>query len=229
MFDKEQIRIILAWIEHEEYYVPKNDEKGLITQDEILALKKKEWLLSIIDSEINEIHARYKKYNLIYPIDIEHPGHLVWSEGVVMVPPSKPFEESLLEKTNAEIVKYLNNLKPTDKITLLRSMEPRQSFKLTVQDHSEKFTSDISSMKNLKPEYFYEYIFGLFEAWKAGATFSWDEVFPLLLEISNDEPFWNMDGENNQFKDWIIQLGKVAVMKIIHLIHPKWKKQQKFC
>jgi len=140
-FTDKQLARVVEWIETEsrrEYYAlrrtPAEEKKAE-------AYHKKEWLSSIMDSNDKRVTSLFKEYDKINSAKLEHPGYLIWFSGVKVSGP-EPLDSGLISKTNEEIAAHLvsrmqRELK-SQEIELLRS-----SFRTTVRENSQKFSSDL--------------------------------------------------------------------------------------
>ena len=203
-FNDDNINMLINKIENYEYYMPpeiKNEQE----KEKILAIKKKEWLLSLMPSKNKKIKDLYDHYNEIIPEDVEHPGYIIWSSGVTITLPYGSPDEDLIKKSNSEIVAFIKSLKEPDKFWFIKGETPPFNFRMTVKEYPTKFTSDMYIFQELPPQYFNELIMGLYESWKAGSEYDWAELIDFLLFIVSKKDFWEMEGENAYFKDQIVK------------------------
>lgn len=210
-FSDNEIQTILDWIETASYYEYRvSDDEDV--QQKYLARCKKEWLLSLLSTNNPDVQKIYEKYHTINPVEISHPGRTIVVEHMSgsISPISK---EDLLEKSNQEIVQYLNGFKEDDigwsKISVHSLGD---IFRMCIIENPQKFVDDLDPFLDLKRIFQFELFFGLSEAWREGKNYEWKGVFLFINNIINSEDFWlevYQEGRSN-YRNWII--SRIAVL-----------------
>jgi hypothetical protein len=101
-----------------------------------------------------------------------------------------PFSvEELLQKSNQEIVNFINSFKPKD-----RWEEPTidglsNSLGAAVQDEPQKFSDEIELYNDVPYIYAYHIANGFREAWKNKKSFNWEKVLNFYKEYISNEKF----------------------------------------
>ena len=200
-FSEEEINKALQWIESKKYYIPQDikDDKDQI--EKILAYRKKEWLSALLATKDKDVISSYKKYDQINPSSFEHPGFSLGIETKEEHEP--PIEESkLLEMTNEEIVKYLNDINNGTKETDMQGVLDVLSS--CVSKNPEKFTNNIKPFLKAQRMYQYALIAGLNEAWDLKKKIEWQSIIDFVSQIITSSDFWNEDYKGYDYKNWLI-------------------------
>lgn len=203
-FSKEQVNKVLGWIESKVYGQYDKERK-----EEALAYWKKEWLSALLETEDADIKGAYDKYDKICSIKKEHPGFSVWSEGGPVRHISPVKKEVLLNKSNEEIVRYLNEYKEEEGNWSLERVGEKglsDCFKECVLEKPEKFASDMKTFLKVRRVYQNTILRGLTECWNAQKEFPLGGVFDFIWEIIRADEFWtekyNKEGYN--YRNWLI-------------------------
>ena len=206
-FNDEQILRVLKWIESEDLEALKKYYEDPIEREKSIAHHKKEWLTSLLDNPHNEVRKLYEKYAKIFPEEIEHPGYLVWSSGVVISTPStKPLETELEGKSNKDIAIYLKTYKEEQPKKWEDYLSVSDKLSSVFGQYVRKNSVEIS--KNLEPFIDLPYhlqhslLAGLYDAWQAKEKIEWREVLNFCLKIVENNAFWETDDER---RDWIVR------------------------
>ncbi|VEN73534.1 conserved hypothetical protein [Candidatus Desulfarcum epimagneticum] len=206
-FSEKEIGKILDYIENAEYYVPdKMFDGSNVDAEEWLASYKKEWLSALLKTENSKIKESYEKYEKISPVEIKHPGFSSWHEGgfVEQLSPIEP--AVLLQMSNEEIVKYLNDFKQEDFHSLKRISQRGlcQTFESDVAEHPIRFLNNLKPFQEAKPVYQYSLLQGLKNAWEKEKSFSWNNLFDFVSTIIDQDNFWQKEYEGANYREWII-------------------------
>lgn len=203
-FSDTQIETVLNWIENKEYH-----EEGISddpkVKEKFLANRKKEWLSALLASNNPEVDALFDKYNSINSEELHHPGKNIVIESFSKSK-SPITTGELLEKSNAEVVEYLNTFySKEDKFGFI-AHAICDTFKLSIIECPQKYTEDLTPFLQFDRPYQYKLFLGLSEAWRKGKLFKWGEIFRFINLIIKSEEFWteeyNEDGSN--YRDLII-------------------------
>ena len=205
LFDEQQTDRIIDWIESKNY--SRFDEiKDKNEKERVIAYRKREWLSALLESKNPKVVERYEEYTKINDRELDHPGHLFWTEfSWGDVSPIKANE--LIDMSNSQISDYLNNFKE-EKFSLKSPTKDGLSDELHggATINPDKFSSDMKPFKNISLEYQNAILSGLCRAWDQGKFFNWSELLDFSLEIIQIEEFWNQtipeDGQG--YRDWVI-------------------------
>jgi hypothetical protein len=130
--------------------------------------------------------------------DYENQGKVMW--GNASQPPIKA--EDVLTKSNAEIVKYFHEFKPTDSWAEPNILGLSEVFGLAVQNNPEKFVNEIEEYQEIYYPYAYQLLHSLTAAWNDKKTFDWAKVLNFAKgyissqKFIKDELKLNNDGRN---------------------------------
>ena len=171
-FDESEYEILINWIENAE----KEKTKSLD------AYEKLRWIDLIKASENPKIQQLYIHYKKIYPEKINYPDFDSWHEETCLKP-VKPIK--LCDKSVEEIVEYLNNKNKTNE------EGPQGSFKICVSQNAVKFSENLTLFLNVSIKGQNDLLNGLFQAWRNGNHFEWDNLLNFILAIIKLESFWN--------------------------------------
>lgn len=202
-FSEDQIKQVLNWIESKDYYIPaemKDEEK----KKRIVAYQKKEWLLSVLETDDRRIINSYRKYQGINPDRIDHPGFGFWIEKTVGL--TRPIDPALfLKKTNKEIAEYLKNYKTQDTAARLSQANLSDTFEVFVSANPEQLCNNLEPFQSIDQMYQHALLFGLREAWCAKKTVSWESLLRFMSKLVESEKFWE-EHTNRQcmYRNWII-------------------------
>lgn len=201
-FTRGQIGTIVDWIETE---IAKSCEGIEVSQRGMAeAYRKKEWLLSIIDSGDPRVLDLYTRYNKINPAEVEHPGYLVWTSGVQTLPEPEPFETA--GKSNEEIAAYIKSLEEDKTKKRMWEASLASSFTRTVKENSVKFSTNLSPFLDASREFQHALLDGLYQSWKSGEEFEWEELLNFALAIVESKKFWEETFETPpNFRNWIVR------------------------
>jgi len=204
-FTKKQIDIILEWIEFKKYHIPTEIKGNKDEVDKLLAYKKKEWLLPLLETKDTDVLANYKKYQKINPIKVEHPGFVTWTG--IEVGTISPIEKfTLLNKSNKEIAEYLATYKEEKGLKKPSVEGLSETLRECVFENPQKFSDEMKPFLNVQRFYQHALLRGFSEAWSAKKDFSWDNVLDFILKIIESSGFWNEKYDNVGFnyRNWII-------------------------
>jgi len=188
-FSKKQTRIVLNWVETKKYFVPDEVKEG-IEREKILAYRKKEWLSAILDTKDEDILSAYQKYDAIAPGSLTHPGFDYWMETSWGGAVARINKEELLQKSNEELAKYLDDFKETGKWKEPNREDLSRAFRECVSSHPERFSTELSPFLEVDRMYQHALIWGLYDAWRAEKDFPWDNVMEFISNLITTEGFW---------------------------------------
>lgn len=206
-FSDEQILRVLKWIETEDLEVLKKYYEDPLEREKGIAHHKKEWLTSLLDNPNDKVGRLYEKYSKIFPEEIEHPGYLVWSSGVVISTPSTRSSETELEgKSNEDIALYLKTYKeekPKKWEDYLSVSDKLSSvFGQYVRKNSGTISENMKPFIDLPYHLQHSLLAGLYDAWQANERIEWQEVLNFCSKIVENNAFWETDDER---RDWIVR------------------------
>ncbi len=210
LFNNPQLDKIITWIENEDFSHYERQFKDNIIKNKAIAYHKKEWLSSVLQSNNKKIFGLYDKYDKINPEEVEHPGYRAWFSGVRAIREPDSFENEILQNENALIAKYLMRpFRPKSKYD--REDRRADSFRRSVKENASKFSSNLNPFLNIPRKYQYSLLSGIYDAWKGGEVFTWNELFDFILKLIKSKNF----GVSQIDKDIYSQL---IVQKIAELI-----------
>lgn len=211
-FTKTQLSLVSKWIETENLDSLKNFYKDPKEREIGLAYHKKEWLTSLLETKDDRIEKLYSDYSKIATKEIEHPGFLVWTSGVVVSKlPTIPIDEELEGKTNEFIADFLKTYKEEPKkgeVELSRSTLSR-SFEKYVKQNPEKISANLTPFRTLSCELQHSLLEGLNNALQSEGKIDWKETLNFCYTIVEPRSFWSREEEH---RDWIVK-------KIAEIIH----------
>jgi len=204
-FTKKQIDTVLGWIESGKYHIPPQIKGNKDAVDKLLAYKKKEWLLSLLETKDTDVLANYEKYQKINPIKVEHPGFVTWTG--IEVGTTSPIEKfTLLNKSNKEIAEYLISYKEEKGLKKPSIEGLSETLRECIFENPKKFSDEMKPFLNVQRFYQHALLRGFSEAWSAKKDFSWDNVLDFILKIIESSGFWNEKYDDVSFnhRNWII-------------------------
>ncbi|MFA4825765.1 MAG: SIR2 family protein [Methanoregula sp.] len=204
-FSKDEINKTIQWIETKIYH---EDKLSIDPKEKemYLAHLKKEWFSAILESDDPNVKKIYMKYHKIYPREIEHPEKRT-NVRYLSKTVSPITKENFVQKTNADIIQFLNNFKVEGPDWgRVSSRALCDVFKESIVENPQRFTEDLDIFVNLKRPYQYGLLIGITDAWRADKDFKWDNIFGFINTIIESDLFWNEvfhEGESN-YRNWII-------------------------
>lgn len=204
-FSKDEINTIIQWIESKSY---REDRLSLNPKETevYLAHLKKEWLSAILESDDSDVKKLFAEYHKIYPREIERPEKRM-NMRYLSKTVSPITKENLLQKTNTDIIQFLNNFKEEDPHWgNVSSRALCDVFRESIVESPQRFAENLRSFVNLKRSYQYGLLIGLTEAWRADKDFKWDDIFGFINKIIESDSFWNeiFHESRSNYRNWII-------------------------
>lgn len=202
-FSDEEIEKIVNWIETE----PLPDE---ISKDKKHVAKiRKEWLHALLCSERAKVKEKYDQYSIIFPYELDHPGHHYWMESGWVGDESPITAEELGSKSNAEIAEYLKEFKDEGKFVWgkLSEISLTNTVKQCVINNPKKFSKDLKPFLEVQPLYVVRIFWGLAEVWRNKQTFEWNELLDFMLQLIEPDSFWDeqYEGGKENYRNSIIR------------------------
>ena len=197
-FDETEINLILDWIESSKYY---ND------REEIVALRKREWLTALLETENEKVVSLYEKYKKINPIEIEHPGFNLRTETWAGSPSPLTVEE-LSAMSNAQIVEYLIKFKEPE--VIFRQSDPTEeglakTLEKCIEANPQKFTENLLPFKEVKNFYQHWILHGFLAAWRSKKEFNWTALLEFMCQILTSERFWTEQHNSDcNYRQWTL-------------------------
>ncbi len=212
LFTKGQLTKVLDWIETKKYYIPDDmdDMKEVTERDKLLAYRKKGWLSAIIDTKDPDVISAYQKYEAIQPHQPDHPGFDHWMETSSGGSVSQIDNNELLKKSNAELAIYLKDFKETGGWREPDRANLSQAFRNCVSNHPEQFSVDLDPFLGVNRIYQHSLIWGLYDAWHAEKTFSWNDVLKFISDLIASKDFWSETPETASFSYREQLIGQIA-------------------
>jgi hypothetical protein len=136
----------------------------------------------------------YEKYDKISTAELEHPGYLVWSSGVMMESP-KPFDNKVMGKSNLEIAEFLAKETKVDELS--------DNFRTSVGDNPQKFSQDLDPFLTIPVIFQYSLLEGLTKAQRDKKELDWDQTLEYIRKLIVNEDFWSKQYEKTNYRVWI--------------------------
>jgi hypothetical protein len=210
LFNKEQIIIIINWINTKDY-----KEKA----KKAIALRKREWLETLLKTNNKKVLKEYEKNKKINPDPITYPGKVIWMDTYWDKDVSPISAEELLKKTNEQISQYLINFKEEKFLNKPTQEGLNDTLRKSIAENPDKYTEDLHPFFKLSFSYCRVILQGLNKAWRENRSFYWENVFNFTLEIidqknSNYRNFWEVEYEKGHYDH-----KNSIITEIAHLIH----------
>lgn len=204
-FSKEQIDMVLQWIEAKDYPVSDEIKDDASKIEKVVAYHKKVWLLAILDSGSPEVNEAYKNYDEINPAKPRYPGLRTWSEEYVgEISPIN--SDKLMKKSNEEIVQFLKNFKGTDSWGSPSQEGLSTALKISVSTDPKRFSDGIEKFADIPQIFTHSLISGFCDAWREEKEFSWEKVLNFIEQMINKNNFWQTEIKTQKvnYHHWII-------------------------
>ena len=202
-FDKDQFDQILHWIESYQYSRNRDDDGKLL---KIEALKKREWLSALMETDNKEIVSAYQKYEQINPAKLEHPGLLRWTE--VGWGYTSPITVDVLSgMSNAQIAEFLHNFKQDGMAGPSEPSEEglRETLEKYVVANPQQLTADLQPFYNVQLQYQYSLLQGFLNAWREEKQFNWAVLLQFIHHILMSKQFGAGEYKTGlNYQDWIL-------------------------
>ena len=210
LFNKEQITIIINWINTKDY-----KEKG----KEAKALRKREWLETLISTNNPKVLEEYEKNKKINPTPIMYPGKVIWMDSYWGKDMSPISTEELLKMTNEQISQYLINFKEEKFLNKPTKEGLEDTLRKSITENPSKYTEDLHPFFKLPLSYHRVILQGLNKAWRENKSFHWENVFGYILaiiDLENDDyrDFWEVEYEKGRYN-----YRNSIITEIAHLIN----------
>ena len=202
-FDKGEFDQILGWVESYQYSKNREDDEKLL---EIEALKKREWLSALMETDNEEIISAYQKYEQINPAKLEHSGLLRWTE--VGWGYTSPITVDVLSgMSNTQIAEFLNDFKQDGIVGPSEPSEEglRETLEKYVATNPQRFTDDLLSFYSVKLQYQYSLLQGFLKAWRDKEKFNWAPLLEFIHHILASKQFGTAEHKTGfNYRDWIL-------------------------
>lgn len=204
-FKESEIEQILDWIELAQYTAvfAKDNE----TRVKVVAHKKREWLLSLMETDNEKVISTYRKYEQINHKPIEHPGFLRWTE--IWAGSASPLTvEELSAISNARIAEYLANFKEP-KIVIKKSDPTEEglakTLKKCVATDPQRFTNDLLPFQDVQNFYQNWILHGFLEAYRDKKEFDWTQLLKYIHQLLLSERFWTeQHAADCNYRQWTL-------------------------
>ena len=201
-FNEDQLSLIIKWIEN----IKIASEKDETIKHRFEAKVRKEWYLSIKNSENPEVLKKYEENSNIYSTEILHPGFDYWSE--TKYGDESPIDVNTLNsKTNVEIAEYLSTFKEKDTWDEPSEEGLASVLEFAVKEKPEKYDLDLEPFLNVKRKYQAAIIRGFIDVWKSSKECDWQSVFEFIKGVITKPSTWEGKREDERYgyHDWMIR------------------------
>lgn len=210
LFYKEQIMIIINWINTEDYKEKTKEAK---------AYRKREWLETLISTNNPKVLEEYEKNKKINPIPITYPGKVIWMDIRGIRDMSPISTEKLLKMTNEQIAQYLINFKEEEFFDKPTQEGLEDTLRKSITENPSKYTEDLPPFFKLSFSYHRVILQGLNKAWRENKSFHWENVFDYIsaiIDVGNDNyrDFWEVEYEKDHYN-----CRNSIINEVAHLIH----------
>jgi len=210
LFNKEQIMIIINWINTEDYKEKTKEAK---------AYRKREWLETLLKTNNEKVLKEYERNKKINSTPITYPGKVIWMDVHWTRNMSPISVEELLKMTNEQIFQYLHNFKEEKFLNKPTQEGLEDTLRKSITENPSKYTEDLHPFFKLSFSYHRIILQGLNKAWRENKSFHWENVFDYILAI--------IDLENDNYRDfWEAEYKKgrynyrnSIITEIAYLIH----------
>lgn len=197
-FDEREIDRVLDWIESSQYYSDR---------EEIVALRKREWLTALLETKNEKVISFYRKYEKMNPVEIEHPGLNLRIE--IWAGSTSPLTvEELSAMSNARIAEYLANFNEPE--IVIKKSDPTEeglakTLKKCVATNPQRFTDDLPAFQEVKNFYQNWMLHGFLEAWRDKKEFNWTALLRYFCQILLSEWFWTeQHNVSSDYRQWTL-------------------------
>lgn len=207
-FSADEISKILNWIEKADYYV--SDEKSEEQKKKIIAIRKREWLSALSESENELVKQKIIEYQKINNTQLDHPGHIIWhatTYGFKSPINIRDFKESTVDEVVSELkkIKYANDSEALDNRGINIQLAD------LIKNDPLKFSDEIKKFNELSISFKSDVINGLTNAWKERKQINWETTLDFVRDIIRDDSFWEKDYEagydfRNSFIRYVCEL-----------------------
>lgn len=207
-FSEGEVSKILDWIEKADYYV--SDDKTEEQKEKIIALRKRQWLSALSESENALVNQKIIGYQNINNTPLDHPGHIIWHEttyGFKSPINIRDFKESTVDDVVSELkkIKYANDSEALDNRGINIQLAD------LVKNDPIKYSDEIKKFNGLSISFKSDVINGLTNAWREGKQFNWESTLDFILDIIKEKSFWDKDYEGgydfrNSFIRYVCEL-----------------------
>jgi len=209
-FSKEQIIIIINWINTEDYKEKTKEAK---------AYRKREWLETLVKTNNEKVLKEYELNKKINPTPITYPGKVIWMDVRGISDMSPISAEELLKMTNEQISQYLINFKEEKFFNKPTQEGLEDTLRKSITENPSKYTEDLYPFFKLPFSYHRVILQGLNKAWRENKSFHWENVFGYILAIidlenDNYRDFWEVEYEKSHYN-----YRNSIITEIAYLIH----------
>jgi hypothetical protein len=195
-FSTGEITKFIGWIEA--LKLPNSKEKEEVRT----AYLKKEWYSALLDSGNKKVLDKYKKYDKLNPMPIEHAGFVTWSE--TSCGEISPLQEVELNRmTSKVIVEYLISFKEQGGFRNPTAMGLAETLTKTVKLNPNKFSEELKEYKDIPMIYRHALLDGFSQAWRDNKQFNWEEVLEYIQHTLKEE-IKQQGKEGFDYYEWFI-------------------------
>ena len=200
-FDTREFDQVLHWIESYQYSEDREDDEELL---KIEAIKKREWLSALMETENEKVVSAYQKYEQINPLKIERPGLSLYTEissdETGLVTP-----EVLASMSNTQIAELLAD--PKEEFERLSLVENNLARTLVecVETDPDRFTNNLLPFRDVHSVYQYWILEGFLSAWRGKKAFEWGALLEFIYYILTSKQFKAAEPKTGlNYLDWIL-------------------------
>jgi hypothetical protein len=200
VFNPGQIDRLIEWIEGITYANSGDPEK-----EKLEARRRKRWLSAVEQSDSPKLKDLQKKYDAIFPGQVDHPSFLIWSEGGHVRHISPVPQPKLESMSNQEIADFLKEWREKDTwgLEVVSQTGLSNALRECVRNNPTKFASDLAPFLDVDPVYQRDLVRAFGETWNAKKPFSVDAVLGFIEQVLGSDEFWKIEHEPN-YRNWLV-------------------------
>lgn len=201
-FTVKEIAQLLHWIETKEYFIPDEYKDNEDIIEKSIAYRKKEWLVSLLNANNNDVNKAFDKYNSINQSEIRHPGFDFWHESLSGTISPISVEEILKYSLN-DLVGYFERYSAESHSFMGPSLDGlSDAIILAVRRNPEIFIKDCKPIIQASTYFKYTWIRGLHECWRdENKLFDCSNILQTIKDEISVIKFWD---ELDKYKEWYI-------------------------
>ena len=194
-FTDKQIIKVIDWVNTKDYKEKVKKAK---------ALRKREWLETLLKTNNKKVLKEYKLNKKINPTPITYPGKVIWMDVHWTRNMSPISVEELLKMTNEQITQYLINFKEEKFLNKPTQGGVEDTLRKSITENPSKYTEDLQPFFKLPFSYHRVILQGLNKAWRENKSFHWENIFDYILAIidlenDNYRYFWEVEYKKGRY------------------------------
>ncbi len=131
-------------------------------------------------------------------------GRMQYSSGEI----SPLTVSNLIERSNTEIVEYINKFRPTRDFATPSISGLGRSLQDAIKQTPQRFTENLNDFVSLPYIYVYYIIYGFYYAWQEKKEFNWEKVLDFCTEYITSDKFYTnelrAEGDLRADADWVV-------------------------